>query len=209
MNPEIGDRFGKLTVTGGPVSRNGRYWPCKCDCGGDVWASITSLRSRAASGGACAVCARIKHGHGSSSDSTYSKYQAMKARCLNRNHKDFPNYGGRGIAICARWLEAFEHFLADMGEAPAGMTIERERVDEGYEPGNCRWATRLEQSRNARSNIQVAIGGVKYGTLSEAAQAHGSPYSTVRIRIKSYGWSIERALTTPVDEKKRRQKGAL
>jgi hypothetical protein len=76
----------------------------------------------------------------------------MMDRCTNRNGQNWADYGGRGITVCERWL-IFENFLADMGERPPGTTIERVENDLGYEPGNCRWATRKQQSRNRRSTV--------------------------------------------------------
>ena len=203
--PAIGDRFGRLCVTGAPISRNGRYWPCKCDCGAEnVMASITTLRARNASNGGCASCSRVKHGHGSSRDGTYSKFQAMRQRCLNPKHKSFPEYGGRSIKVCERWGD-FANFLADMGEAPPGMTIERIDANGHYEPGNCEWATRHEQSRNTSRSIVVRVDGVTYKTLKDAAEAYGVPYSAVRRRLSNPSWSVESALKTPLGTCKKRR----
>lgn len=84
----------------------------------------------------------------------------MKQRCNYPKNDQYAEYGGRGISVCLRWSESFENFLADMGERPDGMTIERNDTNGNYEPSNCRWATMPEQNRNRRSNINVERGGV-------------------------------------------------
>lgn len=90
------------------------------------------------------------HGHANGNGSpTYVVWLAIKARCLNPKNPGFKNYGGRGIRVCDRWM-VFENFLADMGERPPGTSIDRIDNDCGYEPGNCRWATPIEQGQNTR-----------------------------------------------------------
>lgn len=74
----------------------------------------------------------------------------MKGRCYTPTDAKFQHYGGRGITVCERWLNSFENFLSDMGERPPGLTLDRIDTNGNYEPGNCRWATPLVQSRNRR-----------------------------------------------------------
>lgn len=81
----------------------------------------------------------------------YRSWLAMKRRCCNTKNKDYPNYGGRGVVICERWLHDFSAFLADVGPRPSSVhSIDRIDSDGNYEPGNCRWATPIEQSRGRR-----------------------------------------------------------
>ncbi len=79
----------------------------------------------------------------------------MIKRCTKPSQTSYRNYGGRGITVCKRWL-VFEHFLADMGERPAGKTIDRINNDDNYQPDNCRWATRQQQDQNRRA-IQPSL----------------------------------------------------
>lgn len=140
---------------------------------------------------------RLKHGHGSSSNPTYSKYQAMKQRCLNPKHVGWPRYGGRGITVCERWLNSFENFLEDMGESPEGTSIERKDPDGHYEPDNCRWATVLEQANNKRNNRLVEIDGMTFPSLSKASEHFGISYGVVRGRL-ARGNSLEDSLKAPL-----------
>src|SRR2546427_1038477 len=88
---------------------------------------------------------------------TYRSWYSLTARCTNPNTPDYPRYGGRGITVCERWREDFRNFLADMGERPAGTSIDRINNDGNYEPGNCRWATRSGQMRNRRDVSGIAL----------------------------------------------------
>ena len=87
----------------------------------------------------------------------YEAWVSMRKRCNSPSHAAYPNYGARGIIICDRW-SLFENFLEDMGPRPEGMSLDRKNNAKGYSPDNCRWATKLQQCRNKRSNIYVTIG---------------------------------------------------
>jgi hypothetical protein len=73
----------------------------------------------------------------------------LRQRCNYPRHKNYKDYGGRGINVCDRWL-VFENFLADMGERPDGKTLDRVDNNKGYEPGNCQWADAHQQRTNQR-----------------------------------------------------------
>jgi hypothetical protein len=105
----------------------------------------------------------------------------MKARCSNPNHPGYQNYGGRGITVCKRWLK-FETFLADMGEKPAGLTLERIDNDKGYSKANCRWATWSEQQNNRRSQKNQVL--VKGRTVKQWAREWGIEYGAAYMRLK-------------------------
>ena len=103
-----------------------------------------------------------KHGlatRGQRRPRTYRIWQGMLNRCRNKKQKTWARYGGRGIRVCSEWVE-YAAFLADMGEAPAGLTLDRIDNDDNYYKNNCRWATRVEQRRNSPQITFVTIGGV-------------------------------------------------
>jgi hypothetical protein len=121
----------------------------------------------------------------------------MKNRCFNSDSAGFKNYGARGITVCDRWMD-IANFVADMGDAPDGMFLDRIDNDGVYEPSNCRWATRTEQQNNTRSNVVVQFAGERL-TLKDWSRRTGLPYHVVKKRIKK-GWSVDSALTIPIDE---------
>lgn len=135
--------------------------------------------------------------HGMHGTHVYDVWKSMRQRCYNPRNKSYENYGGRGIRVCKRW-ELFEKFLADMGP-PRGLTLDRRNNDGNYTPKNCRWATRMEQSRNKRPYPKhsaprrlIRFQGRTKG-LCEWARTLGIPYRTILWRL-AHGWPMSKAL---------------
>ena len=179
---------------------NGRRWMCDCDCGskGNL-INITALNHRAKTNGGCGSC-QSRNKNNRPQHPLYTTYHGMKARCLNPKHASYANYGGRGIEVCSRWLNSFEDFVSDMGPRPSkDATIDRIDSNGNYEPSNCRWLSKAKQTANTRRCVPVEIDGVQYPTISEAATAYGLPESVVLRRVRTKGWSIADAVTTPIN----------
>lgn len=121
----------------------------------------------------------------------YRAWGDLKQRCLNPNHPRFADYGGRGITVCAEWVASFSAFYRDMGPRPAGHSIDRIDNDGPYSPGNCRWATRSQQNRNARTTRRV-----RGMAVADLAERHGLHLHTVKHRLDR-GESMRDALRDP------------
>lgn len=192
-------RYGRLTVIRQAASRGYcKRWDCLCDCGMIVTVYGGALRKGATKSCGCLQRDnRFRHGMAvrGSQTSTHATWLAMKQRCLNPNSASYHKYGGRGITVCARWLESFQNFLVDMGERPKGLSLERKDNNAGYAPDNCRWATPAEQSLNTRRNINIEFRG-RVQPRKQWAKEFNVNHETLRHRLNR-GWSIERALLTP------------
>lgn len=143
----------------------------------------------------------------------YAAWYAAIWRCTNPVAKNYPNYGGRGITICQRWRESFDAFLADVGPRPGPQySLDRIDNDGNYEPGNVRWATRVQQRNNCRPSLgwpsrRLTVRGVTR-SVAEWSRLSGLPYTTIRTRVLA-GWDAERAVTTPPDPRKTRKQGRV
>lgn len=192
----VGHRFGMLLVTH-KEGRNPVMWACACDCGNKSSVKTGALRSGNTKSCGCrkaAVLGESTTRHGGASTKTYRHWKSMVQRCTNENNRQFSDYGGRGIKVCVRWRD-YAKFLKDMGPAPEGMTLDRRNNNKGYTPGNCRWATRMEQNQNARSNIRVVIAG-ESRVAADWGRVYGIRKATIYARIKR-GWDPQKACTTP------------
>lgn len=135
--------------------------------------------------------------HGQAHTKIYDVWNSMRLRCTKPSQSCYPNYGGRGIKVCERWMNSFENFFADMGSTyQEGLSLDRIDVDGDYTPENCRWSTWEEQMRNTRKNKLFTINGATKN-LSAWIEETEVKSSTVRQRYYAYGWDIEKALFTP------------
>ena len=125
----------------------------------------------------------------------YKTWEGMLRRTRNPRGKNAKNYYFRGIRVCKHWRK-FENFFIDMGERPEGMTIERINNNKGYSKENCKWANRLDQARNRRTNRWITLNGSKK-LLSDWAKELNINIQTLTERIDKHKWSIKKALTTP------------
>lgn len=138
------------------------------------------------------------HGHTSGGYSrTYLVWKNMLRRCRSPRSQDWPLYGGRGIRVCDRWLK-FPAFLADMGEAPTQLSLDRIDNDRGYELSNCRWSTATEQVRNRRGTVRIEYQGECLPLQEWCNRIGAVSYSTAHNRIRAGGWDpVEAFLLKP------------
>lgn len=147
----------RLTIIGdaplnvSPAGRRHTQKLCRCLCGNELVVSSRNLKSGHAKSCGCLqreIVSKIRHGL--SNTGTRRSYSAMKQRCYNPKQKSYLHYGAKGITVCDRWLQSFDNFLEDMGERPEGHSIDRHPNEDGnYEPNNCRWISRSENSAKA------------------------------------------------------------
>lgn len=210
--PKLPDKLGRLTVVDRSGCRYGRLiaisfvgnkrWKCLCDCG-----NITTVATGEMVSGSTRSCGCLQRElsrnrcksratHGMTKTPTYRSWQAMHVRCRRKTHPAYSRYGGAGISICDAWY-SFEQFVADMGERPSGFTLDRFPNRCGnYKPGNCRWATRIQQGRNTSANHLIEYNG-QQKTIAEWSEETGLARHVLYSRLYQ-GWSPHRTLTTPV-----------
>lgn len=131
--------------------------------------------------------------HGKFGTPIYAIWTGMIGRCHNPNSQAYADYGARGIKVCDAWRK-FEAFYADMGDAPPGLTLDREKNDLGYSKANCRWVTMKDQQNNKRNNVVLEYRGERH-TVTQWAEHLGLDRMKIYGQLRA-GWTAERALTT-------------
>lgn len=200
-----GKTFGRLTV----IERFGYQgttitWKCQCLCG-----NVCVKRGDKLKNGETRSCGCYNHDrimerntkHGKSKSKLHKKWESIKERCYNKNHKYYYLYGGRGIAVCPEWLDKENGFINFYNWAmpngyKEGLTIDRINSNGNYEPSNCRWATLQEQGNNKRNNQRYSINGESL-TIAELSRKYNIKYGKLRDRLKVLNWDIQKALNTP------------
>lgn len=133
--------------------------------------------------------------HGDSRSVEFNVWRQMKRRCADPLHKSYARYGGRGIRVCQSWNESYATFLADVGRRPSPKhSLDRIDNDGNYEPGNCRWATVAEQSRNRVTNVFVTMPDGRRLTVGDAASELGITGEALSQRVRRLGWTWEQAV---------------
>lgn len=200
----IGLKFNKLTVIEFFKRENNRtYWLCKCECGNIIKIRADSLKSGKVFSCGCYakkihsnLCKKLGESrkiHGLTNTRLHKIWCNIKSRCNNKNNKAYKNYGARNIKVCDEWLN-FENFYnwAINNGYEEGLTIDRIDVNGNYEPDNCRWATKEEQSNNRRNNHIITYNNETH-TLSEWAKNLNINYKCLYKRIIVRKWSIKKA----------------
>ena len=218
MTERIGlleQRFGRLVVLrDAGRNRHGKaLWECICDCGQTKIIAAQSLKSGATKSCGCLireVAANNTHPEAEKRNRTRKCWDAMLRRCLDSHHPAWQWYGQKGVRVVDRWNPreggSFENFVADMGYAPEGMALDKDKLGDGllYGPSTCCWLTMKEQMR-----YRGGPGAMKFfefqgqsHSLDEWAEKVGMLKGTLASRLK-LGWSIDKALTTPVQRREK------
>lgn len=205
-----GQRFGRLTVISRAENnaQNKAMWNVRCDCGVEKIVSRANLRNGTIV--SCGCYARdlhkkqhLKHGESKKNKRTrlYVIWCDMRQRCYKKTAIDYERYGWRGIKVCEEWLgtngyQNFKEWALSNGYAE-NLTIDRIDNNGNYNPSNCRWITIQEQANNRRSNHILEFNG-KRQTISQWSREFGVSKHLLYSRVVRLGWSVEKALTTPI-----------
>lgn len=184
-------RYNSWTIISAPIVLNGRtQYLCRCKCGTEKMVLENNLKRNLSKNCGCVRRRKVgsinrSHGAGAAreaGDRAASVWLDMHKRCRDKANK---NYGGRGLTVCQRWSgrNGFKNFVKDLGQPPAGASIERKDNNSGYSPSNCRWAFPVDQQNNTRRNVYGWLNGERM-TAAQIARALGKDRSVVARQIK-------------------------
>ena len=174
-----GVTFGYLTVKEFAGKNNGsRYWSATCICGKELCVSVSNLRNTKS----CGCKNEGRHGLKNFHKRAYSSWQSMLARTRYENRDYAEWYVKKGISVCERWRNSFEHFFEDMGDPPDGHSLDRIDGSSGYYKDNCRWATGEEQASNRTSSNIFSYDG-RLLTTTQLSSETGVARTTIQRHI--------------------------
>lgn len=199
-------RFGKLLVVENTNKKRNKktIWLCKCDCGNYKEVQVDNLTSGHTKSCGCLNGKGYKHNL--KNTRLYYIWSCMKQRCYNENHKQYKDYGQRGIKICNEWHEFINFYnWAINNDYQDNLTIDRINNNGNYEPDNCRWVNMKIQSNNRRSNHIIEYKNETH-TLKEWCDILKLNYKTIQTRINSLKWNVKKAFETPTNIKYRNKR---
>lgn len=196
----IGMKFSKLLVLEriGSVRKNCPRFKCICECGAYTETDGRHLRSSSTKSCGCfsrEMTVNRTRTHGKSNTTEFRIWSLIKSRCFCNTDRMFKYYGGRGITVSPEWVRSFETFLKDMGNRPLGGSIDRINNNGNYCKENCRWATKIEQANNKRTNKLHTYKGLTL-TSADWSRIAGISSQLFYTRMKR-GWSFEKTINTP------------
>lgn len=177
-----GEQYGRWRIV---RERSGSYVRAQCHCGVIKDIQVANLKSGRSRSCGCLRAEQLRARrlqHGATNTREYRAWCKMKERCANPNTAGYHLWGGRGIAVCGRWVSSFQAFLSDMGPCPPGNSLDRIDNERGYEPDNCRWASHRQQCNNQRRNVTITHVG-RTQTIAEWARELDISYATLHRRI--------------------------
>lgn len=223
-DPVLGARFGRLMVVGATERRGDfRHVPCVCDCGADCPPRLAALAAGGVLSCGCLQREKARALAQVRRDARAAKpappaarrrrapeiqaWRGMLNRCYRTKTRNYHRYGGRGIAVCERWRNSFEAFVADMGRRPSPLhSLDRINNDGNYEPGNVRWATMQQQQRNRSTGRIVEIDGERL-SIVEWSERSGVRADRIKLRLNR-GWSQKAAVFEPAPKVWSHKRGA-
>ncbi len=199
-----GMKFNYLTAIKKVTSKPRSRWLCMCDCGTHHEVDISNLTTSNVKSCGChrrKVSRERQTTHGLAKSKIHNIWLAIKSRTGDKNNPRYSSYGGRGIHLFKMWRDSFDEFYAYVGEPPfEEASIDRIDNEQGYFPGNVRWADRKQQANNKRNNHFLCINGDKK-TIAQWSEISGISSATIRWRIKT-GASHEEAVFRPSRQKR-------
>jgi len=190
----VGNKYNRLTVLSfdrkeKKNNHNRYYWNCQCDCGNIVSLNVDNFKRGLSQSCGCFHKEQVienRTTHGGVGTEEYGIWEGVKDRCLNSNNRAYSRYGGRGITISKEWLD-YAVFIQDIGKRPSkDYSIDRIDNNLGYQNGNCKWSTRIEQNRNKRNNVIILDieTGIYYNSISEIVEALDTTTSKFLKKLK-------------------------